>query len=159
MKEEASPRETAHLRSEMVGRKQQVHSFVLNNSWMKLSPDLATCSCCQRPLPYPVPALHWLLRLHTCICSCQICRLFCFTHRSYQVSQEFAPSKAHALAEPYRISGKEFFLFSIHGSHGKSLLVATHTHTCLECKHFTKRRTLTVAELIYYTCVGSGRCG
>lgn len=89
----------------------------------------------------------------TCICSC-VKYVGCFALPSIARICTFQGSH-HGGA----ISEKGLFLFSIHGSHGKSLLVATYTHPCLECKHFTKRRTLTVAELIYYTCcVGSGRC-
>ena len=149
------------IRREVVGRKQQVHSFILNNARNKLSPDSATfllptsssvsgsCTALAALLTYmylqlsnmsPVllyaPILPSIARICTFQGTCPGGAIPYFWERVFPFLHSWFPWEVP-------VSGNTH----------------THTHTCLECKHFTKRRTLTVAELIYYTCVGSGRCG
>ena len=123
MKEEASPREAAHLRREVVGRK-KCSTFILNHSWNKTSPDLATFLL---PTSPSVSGSRTALAPLTCICSCQICWLFRLT--KYRKNLHLPRHITRRYMVPYRVSEKELFLFSIHASHGKPLLVATYTHT------------------------------
>ena len=87
-------------------------------------------------VPFRIRFPHWLLRLHTVHVFAVVKYVGCFVLRTDPTKHRknlHLPYKYAAKAQnkvvPYHVSEKELFLFSIHGSHGKPLLVATRTHT------------------------------